>query len=113
MILINAAVPTTCMISGDPHYATFDGKLFDYQGVCKTLLATPCQSNPTLPFFKVLSDNENLNGVTSVSYTRYVEVVYKGATVRLVKSDSTKSGIHVSALVSTIWGQQRRLMSPF
>jgi BMP-binding endothelial regulator protein len=94
-----------CDIWGDPHYTTFDGKSFDYQGVCKLVLATPCQRNPTLPYFKVLGENENRDGVTSVSYARSVEVVYNGTTVRLVKSESRENnGIGVSVLVSRIWG---------
>jgi von Willebrand factor type D domain len=99
----NVAVPSTCVIWGDPHYTTFDGKPFDYQGVCKHVLATPCESDPALQFFKVLSVNENRDGVTSVSYTRYVEVVYKGTTLRLVKHESAQNGaIQVYALVSRI-----------
>jgi len=35
----------TCVISGDPHYQTFDLRYFDFQGDCEYTVSRPCGSN--------------------------------------------------------------------
>uniref|UniRef100_A0A8D2MVG0 Alpha-tectorin n=1 Tax=Zonotrichia albicollis TaxID=44394 RepID=A0A8D2MVG0_ZONAL len=66
---------STCVVFGDPHYHTFDGFLFHFQGSCSYLLARQCWPGSQLPYFNVEAKNENRGG-SSVSWLRdiYVEV---------------------------------------
>uniref|UniRef100_UPI0037E75E0D alpha-tectorin-like isoform X3 n=1 Tax=Semicossyphus pulcher TaxID=241346 RepID=UPI0037E75E0D len=72
----------TCTISGDPHYYTFDGKVFHFQGTCTYVLSEQC--GPTLPYFRVEGKNEH-RGSTHVSWTRLVKVFVYNETIELVK----------------------------
>lgn len=66
---------STCVVFGDPHYHTFDGFLFHFQGSCSYLLARQCWPGSQLPYFNVEAKNENRGG-SSVSWLRdiFVEV---------------------------------------
>jgi hypothetical protein len=72
--------------------------MFSYQGICKHNLASPCMEEPSLPYFQVFGRNENRRGITSVSYPLYVEIVFNGKTVRLIKSGTLAAGIPVNAM---------------
>ncbi|KAM8834963.1 alpha-tectorin [Synchiropus picturatus] len=75
---------STCVVFGDPHYHTFDGFLYHFQGTCSYLLARPCWEVVGLPFFSVEAKNEN-RGAASVSWLRDVTVEVYGHRVMLPK----------------------------
>jgi hypothetical protein len=39
-----------CSVFGDPHYKTFDGRIFNFQGSCKYLLAQDCEKKANSSF---------------------------------------------------------------
>lgn len=79
-----------CSYWGDPHYTSFDGRKFDYQGVCKHLLVglLPGQAAGSLSSFRVFGRNEYRYGYTTVSWFRDVEIVYGNDIVLLSKGAS-------------------------
>ncbi|KAG7227877.1 hypothetical protein INR49_013671 [Caranx melampygus] len=72
----------TCTISGDPHYYTFDGTVFHFQGTCTYVLSEQCASG--LPYYRVEGKNEH-RGNTHVAWTRLVKVYVYNETIELVK----------------------------
>lgn len=70
----------TCRAVGDPHYLTFDGERFDFQGTCSYVMATVVKSEPGLIPFTVLTKN-NHRGNKRVSFVRKVSVTVYGLTV--------------------------------
>ncbi|XP_055006523.1 IgGFc-binding protein-like [Boleophthalmus pectinirostris] len=71
----------TCIISGDPHYTTFDGKRYDFQGPCTYVLSQQCDSD--LPSYRVEGSNEHRG--SSATWTRLVKVFVYNETIELVK----------------------------
>ncbi|XP_008281800.1 alpha-tectorin [Stegastes partitus] len=72
----------TCTISGDPHYYTFDGTVFHFQGTCTYVLSEQCHGG--LPYYRVEGKNEH-RGSTRVSWTRLVRVHVYNETIEIVK----------------------------
>ncbi|XP_075908363.1 zonadhesin-like [Petromyzon marinus] len=78
--------PGDCVISGDPHYITFDKTTHHFMGECTYTVATPCnQSSTLLPHFNVETTNEFRDGSTAVSYVKEVHVEVYGHRFTLAK----------------------------
>ncbi|XP_047199382.1 alpha-tectorin [Hippoglossus stenolepis] len=90
---------STCVVFGDPHYHTFDGFLYHFQGTCSYLLARPCWEVTGLPFFSVEAKNEN-RGIASVSWLRDVTVEVYGHRVMLPKG--SLGTVQVDGLTKTL-----------
>ncbi|XP_067436173.1 zonadhesin, like isoform X2 [Thunnus thynnus] len=108
-----------CVVSGDPHYNTFDKKFYSFMGTCTYTLARTCKNN-TGPWFSVEGKNEE-RGVSGVSYLRKLYVTVNGVTVTLMKARRTMvNGLRValphspSPLISlSLAGQYVTLQTPF
>ncbi|XP_061619132.1 LOW QUALITY PROTEIN: zonadhesin, like [Phyllopteryx taeniolatus] len=76
-----------CIISGDPHYNTFDKRFYSFMGSCTYTLARTCRNN-TGPWFSVEAKNEE-RGLPGVSYLRKLYITVDGITVTLMKAKRT------------------------
>ncbi|KAF4101146.1 hypothetical protein G5714_017578 [Onychostoma macrolepis] len=73
--------PATCIVFGDPHYRTFDGKMVNFQGKCTYVLAQDCEGGD----FSVHVSNED-RGRKGVSWTKEVTVFIGDIVVQLFQN---------------------------
>uniref|UniRef100_A0A663FAV6 VWFD domain-containing protein n=1 Tax=Aquila chrysaetos chrysaetos TaxID=223781 RepID=A0A663FAV6_AQUCH len=70
------------VVSGDPHYVTFDGRAFDLQGSCTYVLARLCKPERRLTNFSVLLEHD-MGGRGNVALMKKVVVSIHGYTVSM------------------------------
>ncbi|KAM6936923.1 kielin/chordin-like protein [Xenentodon cancila] len=72
--------PATCITFGDPHYRTFDGRMFHFQGTCTYVLAQDCVDGD----FSIHVTNDD-RGRKGVSWTKEVTVFLGDTAVQLLQ----------------------------
>jgi hypothetical protein len=68
-----------CTAAGDPHYISFDGKSFSYQGNCKYMFAKHTEKD-----FQVVVENVAC-GTSGVTCTKFITITYNNMKISLVR----------------------------
>ncbi|XP_038661963.1 mucin-6-like [Scyliorhinus canicula] len=79
----DAKCPSTCVIHGEGHITTFDGRQYVFDGNCEyTLVQDACSVNYRQPSFKIVSENI-ICGKTGVVCTKSIKIYFKDILIKL------------------------------
>jgi hypothetical protein len=112
--VISTAELSLCIISGEPHYRTFDKQIINYQGICKHLLVKPTFGYNGTNTFQVYLRNEYRGGNTQVSFPKDVIIDLCSDHVEMLHdATSTDAAVPVIVQVRTkaINGTERKRVS--
>ena len=81
----------SCQAWGDPHYITFDGYKYDFQGDCEHTLVKKCNdSDPDVPAFHLSSNNIKRKPSDSVSFLHELRLEYGGTIFHLLQDGEVR-----------------------
>ena len=79
LYIVSTSETAQCSATGDPHYLTFDGRRYDFMGVCEYVLSKDLSNN-----FLILTKNERCNG-PHFSCVFSVTVTIKGLKIKIAR----------------------------
>lgn len=88
-----------CSVTSGPHFETFDGNNYNFQGTCVYQLAGVCLKDPSLQHFEVLVQND-ANSKSVSSGAKLVEVKVYGNSIDITRKH--KGSVLVRYCVSKI-----------
>lgn len=69
----------TCIVFGDPHFRTFDGRFLEFQGTCSYLMTKDCAEGS----FEVVTQNDG-KGTYEAAWTRLISFRFSNYTIDLL-----------------------------